>query len=255
MIGRRGSHAPSLVTLVRRALVECGLTAGTTVLVACSGGPDSTALLHALALLREQSGIRVVAHGVDHGLRAEAASELAGVEQLAGALDVPFGVTKVTVVAGGNLQARARGERLDALPAAARAVGATAIATGHTADDRAETVVMRLVRGTGPRGLAVLPPRAGDLVRPLWRATRADVLLHVERHALVTASDPSNANPRFVRTRIRHEIMPLLASLSPRAVQAICALADDMIALELPEPEHAGLTRRQKAEKTRVKKR
>lgn len=244
---RRGSHAPSLLTIVRRALAPCGLDAGTTLLVACSGGPDSTALLHCLALLRARQRLVVVAHGVDHGLRAEAASELDVVERLARDLDVPFGRTSVVVPQGGNLQARARAARYAALREAAAARGATVIATGHTADDRAETVIMRLVRGTGPRGLGVLPPRAADLARPLLRATRADVRLHLDRHRLPTASDPSNENRRFVRVRVRQEVMPILTSISPKAVQAICALADDVLALDLPAGTGADRTRQQRA--------
>ncbi|MFO0615072.1 MAG: tRNA lysidine(34) synthetase TilS [Polyangiaceae bacterium] len=252
MTRARGSHAPSLLTLVRRALSECEIGAGSIVLVACSGGPDSTALLHALTLLRERARFEVRAHGVDHGLRPEAAAELDLVERFAAELGVPFGRSRLAVAPGGNLQERARLARIDALRAAARRVGATTIATGHTADDRAETLLMRLVRGTGPRGLAVLPPRAGDLARPLLRATRADVLLHVQRHGLVTSMDPSNENPRFLRVRVRREVMPLLSSLSPRAVQAICALADDMLALELPPSPDAGMTRRQRAARAKV---
>lgn len=245
----RGSHAPSLLTIVRRALPECGIADGARVLVACSGGPDSTALLHALALLRPRRGsapgFELVAHGVDHGLRVEAAAELDLVARLAAALEVPFGRTRVAIEPGGNLQARARAARYEALRTAASSVRATVIATGHTADDRAETVIMRLVRGTRARGLGVLPPRAGDLVRPLLRATRADVALHLSRHRLEAATDPSNVNPRFVRARVRHEIMPILASLSPKAVQAICALADDVLALHLPDHDDSGKTRQQ----------
>lgn len=244
---KRGSHAPSLLTIVRRALSPCEIPDGSTVLVACSGGPDSTALLHCLALLRARHGLNVVGHGVDHGLRPEAAAELDVVERLARALDVPFERTKVDVQAGGNLQARARTARYAALRAAAAKHGANVIATGHTADDRAETVIMRLVRGTGPRGLGVLPARAGDLARPLLRATRADVRLHLDRHRVDAASDPSNENRRFVRVRVRYEVMPVLGSISPRAVQAICALADDVLALDLPEDATAGRTRQQRA--------
>lgn len=252
--GARGSHAPSLLTIVRRALPACGIEPGSRVLVACSGGPDSTALLHALAILRRTHPAiapELVAHGVDHGLRAEAAAELDLVARLADALDVPFGRTRVALEPGGNLQARARDARYEALRAAASSASATTIATAHTADDRAETVIMRLVRGTGPRGLGVLPPRAGDLARPLVRATRGDVALHLSRHGVESATDPSNANPRFVRARVRHEIMPILASLSPKAVQAICALADDVLALRLPH-DGDGTTRQQRRASSRV---
>jgi tRNA(Ile)-lysidine synthase len=155
------SHPPSLLRLAERLLRDERLIErGNVVLCACSGGPDSTALLHVLGRLRGRFGFHLAAHGVDHGLRPEAAGELELAERVARALGVPFGVTRVSVERGGNLQARARDARRDALRNAAIAAGARLIATGHTADDRAETFLLRLLRGAGPHGLAVLPPSA-----------------------------------------------------------------------------------------------
>lgn len=214
---------------MRRAITEEGLIArGDCVLVACSGGHDSMAMLHALCLAREKLGFTLVAHGVDHGLREAAIVELALAERLALRNEVPWSLTRVTVSAGGNLQERARIARHTALEEARVKNGATSIALGHTMNDRAETLVMRLVRGTGPRGLAVMPLRAAHLIRPILRATREDVLRHLERHHIESADDPSNIDPRFWRTRMRHEVLPLLESLSPRAVQAIASLAEAM---------------------------
>lgn len=232
------SHPPSLVRHAERLVRDERLFArGDVVLCACSGGADSTALLHVLALLRGRLGHALVAHGVDHGLRADAAAELDLARAVAEPLGVPFAVTRVAVALGGNLQARARAARHEALARAAAAVGARVIATGHTADDRAETLLLRLLRGAGPRGLAVLPPRApapvpagADLVRPLLRARRRDVLAHVERHGLAFARDPSNLDPRFTRVRVRREVLPLLEELSPAIVDHLSALAD-MLAL------------------------
>ncbi len=223
------SHPPTLITLVRAALREDRLAPpGSTVLVAVSGGPDSMALLHVLAGLRRKGGFGLFAHGVDHGLRPAAAAELDVAEDFARSLDVPFGRTRVAVPRGGNLQARAREARWTALGAAAARAGADRIATGHHADDRAETMLMRLLRGTGPAGLAVMPPRDGDRIRPMLRARRADVAAHVARHAVPHAVDPSNRDPRFLRARVRHEVMPLMEQLSPRIVEHLCALADRM---------------------------
>ncbi len=254
------SHPPSLRTLVERAARDDGLFArGEIVLCACSGGADSTALLHVLAMLRKRLGHEVVAHGVDHGLRPEAAGELALAQQVAEAAGVPFSITRLHVEPGGNLQARARAARLEALGIAAIHAGASAIATGHTADDRAETLLMRLLRGSGPRGLAVLPPtaplpvalpddlgeRAPVLIRPLLRARRADVLAHVMRHRLQFAHDPSNLDPRFTRVRVRRELVPLLEDLSPRVVDHLCSLADMML-LEADPLAVLGLGRAQR---------
>jgi len=247
------SHPPSLLRLVERCLRdEAAIQRGEVLLVACSGGPDSTALLHALAHLRKKLGHAVVAHGVDHGLRAEAGAELALARQVAEAAGVPFALTRVEVGAGGNLQARARAARFEALARAAEAAGARFLATGHTADDRAETLLLRLLRGAGPRGLAVLPPIAPPiagtvpLIRPLIRARRADVLAHLQRHRLPFAEDPSNRDPRFSRVRVRRELLPLLEELSPRIVEHLAALAD-MLAQEGPGEEAlAGLGRAQR---------
>ena len=259
------SHPPSLLRLVERiARDEALFTRGDIVLCACSGGPDSTALLHALALLRKRVGHEVVAHGVDHGLRPEAAAELDLARRVAEAFGVPFTSTQLHVAPGGNLQARARAARLEALGIAAMSAGAGAIATGHTADDRAETVLMRLLRGSGPRGLAVLPPiaplpvplppafasPAPPLIRPLLRARRADVLAHLLRHRLQFAHDPSNADPRFTRVRVRNELVPLLEDLSPRVVDHLCSLADMMLLEDDPlAPLGLGRAQRQAIER------
>jgi tRNA(Ile)-lysidine synthase len=83
-----------------------------------------------------------------------------------------------------------------------------------------------LLRGTGPAGLAVLPPRSAHLIRPLIRARRTDIVAHVDRHRIPHAHDPTNRDPRFLRSRVRHELLPLLADLSPRIVEHLCELAD-----------------------------
>lgn len=271
------SHPPSLLRLAERLIRDERLFGrGDVVLCACSGGPDSTALLHALALLRRRIGHEVAALGVDHGLRAEAAAELSLAADLCAALSVPFSVTRVSVLPGSNLQARARTERMGALLEGARRAGAGAIATGHTADDRAETFLLRLLRGSGPRGLAVLPPKASFpgpasapapvpapdapdapdaldapdapsvsalseelpvLIRPLLGARRADVMAHLARHSIPYASDPSNLDPRFTRVRVRRELLPLLEELSPNVVEHLTSLADMLGAASTEEPE------------------
>jgi tRNA(Ile)-lysidine synthase len=236
-------HGPSLVTLARRALGDGGeaaLERGAAVLVAVSGGPDSIALLDVMARIAPALGLRVVAHGVDHGLRPEAARELDVAAEVAGARGVPFGRTDVGLAPGGNLHARARVARYRALASAARAEGASVVATAHHADDRAETVLLRLLRGAGATGLAALPARAKldpelggtettlELVRPLLRARRADVLAHLARHHLPFAEDPSNRDPRFLRARVRAELLPLMAELDPGIVTHLEALADEL---------------------------
>jgi tRNA(Ile)-lysidine synthase len=192
------------------------------------------ALLDVLAHLAPKLGYELVAHGVDHGLRAEARAELDLAERHARARGVVFERTRVSLAAGGNLQARARAARYAALEAAARHAGAALIATAHHADDRAETVLLRLLRGSGPRGLGVLPARAKERVRPLLRARRSDILLHLARHDVPFAEDPSNRDRRHLRVRVREELLPLLAELSPGIVAHLNALADALAVTEDP---------------------
>jgi tRNA(Ile)-lysidine synthase len=229
------SHPPSLSTIVRRTLLEeCGPLESRTVLAAVSGGGDSQAMLSVLGRLAPKLGFKLLAHGVDHGLRAEAAAELDLAQALASSLGVPFARTRLSLERGGNLQARARDARYAVLREVAAPHDAL-IATAHHADDRAETVLLRLLRGAGPRGLAVLPPRAQDVIRPLVRAGKHDVLLHLERHCLGFAEDPSNADAAFLRVRVRREALPLLAQLSPQIVRHLNALADALHGSELPD--------------------
>ncbi|MEB2311856.1 MAG: tRNA lysidine(34) synthetase TilS [Sorangiineae bacterium] len=223
------SHPPSLITLAERTLrEECGVRPGERVLVAVSGGADSTALLAVLSRLAPRLRLELEAHGVDHGLRAEAAAELDSAAELARRLGVRFERTILRVEPGGNLQARARHERYTALERARERCRAALIATAHHADDRAETVLLRLLRGAGPRGLAVLPARAGSRIRPLIRARRAAIEAHLGRHGLAFARDPSNQDRRFLRVRVRLDVLPLLEAASPRIVEHLCALADEL---------------------------
>ena len=243
---------PTLLTLAHRLIRDEKLfSRGDVVLCACSGGPDSSALMHALALLRKRLRHELVAVGIDHGLRPEARQELAQCRDLAAELDVPFQVTRVDVMAGGNLQERARIARHTALQEAAEKCSASVIALGHTADDRAETVLMRMLRGSGPRGLAAMPPRGDQmgatlLVRPILRARRGDVMAHIRRHNVSFAADPSNDDLRYLRVRVRRQLIPLLEELSPRIVEHLCDLAEMLERERAADDPLAGLGREQR---------
>ncbi len=225
---------PTLLSLARRLVRDDALwKRADHVLCATSGGPDSMAMLHAAILLRKRLGHELSAVGVDHGLRAAASEELGHARALAAQHDVPFRTIRLRVARGSNLQARAREARHAALQRAAKRAAADVIALGHTADDRAETVILRILRGAGPRGVAAMPSSAAalssrgiPLVRPLLLARRADVMAHLARHDISYADDPSNCDARFLRVRIRHEVLPLLEELSPGIVTHLCALAD-----------------------------
>lgn len=229
----RGSHGPSLLTLAKRTLErDARLAPGAAAVLAVSGGRDSTALLHVMSLLGRRAGYRLLACGVDHGLRAEAARELDGAEALAARVGIPFRRIALQVAPGANLQARAREARFHALEEAAAAFGAHAIATAHHADDRAETFLLRLLQGSGTAGLAVLPPASlghtPPRIRPLIRASRQAIELHLERHGIPYADDPSNDDPRYLRVRVRKELLPWLTSVNPRIVEHLGALADEL---------------------------
>jgi len=234
------SHAPSLATLVRACLTkECGLTEGSRagLVVAVSGGPDSLALADVLATLRRKwTSLGLLVVSVDHGLRPESKAECQHVERFCQARDLPFSSVHVNVSGPGGVQAAAREARYRALEAAADAhFGQEGlIATAHHADDRAETVLLRLLRGVSLEGLGVLPARDERRIRPMVRATRADVLLHCERQKLDAVRDPSNQDRRFLRVRVREELLPLLTELSPQIVVALNTLADEARQLGAP---------------------
>lgn len=206
------------------------LGAGDRVLVAVSGGSDSIGLLLALHELRRKLGIALVAAHVHHGLRgADADADEACAAAAAARLGVPF----VRCDLGGrlqgglpNLEARARRLRYAALRRLAAAHGCTRIATGHTRDDQAETVLMRLVRGAGVGGLAAIRPRRRDgVIRPLLDCRRLAVRAVVEAAGLPYRHDASNDDPRFLRTQVRQRVLPLLAELNPAIAEACAGLA------------------------------
>jgi tRNA(Ile)-lysidine synthase len=226
---RRRSAAPLVLDAVREAAVRRGLLEpGDHVLVGVSGGPDSVALLHALVRLRSELGLELTVCHVHHGLRPEADRDEAFVEALAVRLGCAAKVVRVRVPRGGGRspEEAARLVRHAALARVARGVGAARIALGHTADDQAETVLMRVLQGAGPRGLAGIPVRRGRIIRPLLEVDRASILAYLAAFDLEAVDDATNRDPRFLRNRVRHEILPLLATqVGPRAPQALCRIA------------------------------
>lgn len=213
---------------------------GEAIVIGVSGGPDSTALLLALARLREELGLEITAAHFDHMLRTrqEAEGDHEFVEETCRALKVPF------VFARGDVKRRVRIEkesveeasrylRYRFLAAEAAKAGATAIAVGHTLDDRAETVLLHLVRGTGLDGLAAMAPRARyplgegpDIARPLLTVARAETHRYCHDLGLEPRRDPTNDLPIATRNRVRNELMPLLESFNPRVAEALVRMAD-----------------------------
>jgi tRNA(Ile)-lysidine synthase len=206
--------------------------------VAVSGGPDSVAALLLLRDLRETFGYELVAAHFDHMLRPESGRELEFVRELCGSLDIRCltgegNVREAAERSGGGIEETAREMRYQFLAFLAGKELAPAIATGHTADDQAETILMHVIRGTGVRGLRGMLPRspvpgseAHQLVRPLLALTRADTLEVCRAAGVTPVLDPSNEDPAFLRNRIRHELMPALRSLNPSVDDALLGLAD-----------------------------
>jgi tRNA(Ile)-lysidine synthase len=229
------------VARVRRAVATAAdrravILPGETVLVACSGGPDSTALLDALTRLAPPRGWHLTIAHVDHGLRPGSAGEAEVVAELASTRGLDFRALHVRVEPGGSLQDHARTARHRALREEAARVGAAVIALGHTADDQAETVLMRLLAGASPAGIPAMAERERGLVRPLLRVWRDATIAYCAALGVEPLVDPSNADPRFLRSRIRHEVIPALEAVFPGARRRLVVLADRQRRLL----EHAG---------------
>lgn len=189
---------------------------GDRVLAAVSGGPDSVAMLHALHTQSQQLGITLHIAHINHCLRGkESDADEAFVRELARDLGVDCTVERIDVREAmrrmrlGEEEA-AREVRHAFLQRAATVIGANRIAVGHTSDDRAETVLLNIIRGAGIKGLAAMRPVNGNIVRPLIEASRADVEAYLHEHELVFRTDASNLDTAYARNRVRHELLPLL---------------------------------------------
>jgi tRNA(Ile)-lysidine synthase len=202
-------------------------TPGDRIGVGVSGGPDSVALLAALAELSTELRVELCVLHFNHHLRADADADQECVETVAAALGVPCVVgDSESLHGGGNLEERAREQRYAFFTRAASRHGCARVATGHTADDQAETVLMRLLRGAGADGLAGIPPvRDGFIIRPLLECRRQQVLEFLETRGLPYRADASNFDRRHLRNRVRHEVLPLLSSINPRLPQTLPAMA------------------------------
>src|SRR5256886_7853364 len=212
---REGSAlaAPVVLETVRATLRRHAmLTGGEHVVIGVSGGADSTALLSVLTSLTSAYRLRLSALHVDHRLRPESWRDAEHVQALGARLGVPVDVIPVAVSSNGSLEAAARQARYAALERHANQIGADRIALGHTADDQAETVLMRVLEGAGLRGLAGIPPTRGRIIRPLLDLRRAELTAHLDAVGLAWIEDPTNRDLRFLRNRIRHDLLPLLAT-------------------------------------------
>ena len=223
------ARIPAAVAAVRLA-VRRSLPADGLVLVACSGGADSLALASAARFAGRSVGLVTV----DHGLQEGSASRAAAVAAWAGNSGfAPVDVVTVSVAGlPGGPEAAARTARYEALSSAAARFGAAVVLLGHTRDDQAETVLLALARGAGPRGLAGMPYRKGIFLRPLLDVSRADTRKACAAQGLVPWDDPHNVDPAFARSRVRGAALPALVEALGPAVVANLARSAGQIAAD-----------------------
>lgn len=206
------------------------LPRGATALCAVSGGADSMYLLANLLERREETGCAVVAAHFDHGLRENSGRDAQFVADWCAAHGVTcvLGAGDVAAEAkrqGTGIEETARTLRYAFLQKTAEELGADVIVTAHNADDNAETLLMNLTRGSGLEGLCGIPPRRGNIVRPLLTTTRGEIEAWLTEHDIPHVEDETNADETYTRNFLRHRVMPLLKQINPKAAQHMTAAA------------------------------
>lgn len=205
---------PQIIQRVVRTIDRYGMLAsGESILVGVSGGPDSTALLHILHTVAPSFRLTLAVAHFNHGIRPGAAEEDAVfVQKMADRLNLPFFLGQASVLTpSGSLEEQARDARYAFFKSLMDKHGQTKIALGHHKDDNAEAVLINLLRGSGIRGLAGIPPmRNHGVVRPLIRLSRAEILDYLDKNRIPFVEDATNENQAYLRNRIRHHLMPLL---------------------------------------------
>ena len=212
------------IQAVRAFAREHALLRPGPLLVAVSGGTDSTALLLILRDLVDEHGLILHVAHFDHRARPRAsAADAQYVADLAARCGAPVRVGRAPAKPASEDAARTA--RYEFLRRAAAEVGATAIATGHTMHDQAETVLLHAARGSGLAGIAAMRPSRDGIIRPLLGIGRAETAAVCAAAGIAPREDPSNRSLRFARNRVRHRVLPELAKLNPRAVEALARLA------------------------------
>ena len=229
---------PALSVFERKALKRVKrlrlLSPGDRVVVAVSGGADSVALLHVLFAWRGHLDLTLAVAHVEHGLRGEESLDDARfVEQLTDRLGLPFFLKRLKLKpllrkrTGESVQAVARERRYEQLQAVAREWGGAKVAVGHTQDDQAETVLLSMLRGAGLAGLSGMPARREPgLIRPLLQVSRSEILQYLDEKRCGFRVDSSNESPKYVRNRLRRDLLPLLKTFNPGVVSVLSRQAD-----------------------------
>lgn len=204
---------------------------GDGIVIGVSGGPDSVSLLDLLSRLRKSRDLRLFVAHLNHQLRGLASDEdQQFVSDLAASMDLAYFSENVVLPNGGSPEEAARDARLAFFKRVLRTAGASRIALGHTRSDQAETVLMRLIRGAGPTGLGgIRPIRDGIWIRPLLGVSRQQIQSYVEHRNLHVRHDVSNTETRFLRNRIRHLLLPVIASDYNPSIEAALARSAEII--------------------------
>lgn len=197
------------------------LSMGDGILLAVSGGPDSVALLHVLFSLSKETGFEIAVAHLEHGIRGEESrGDLIFVKEQSETLGLSFYsesvVTEEVRKRDESLEEAARRVRYDYLVTLLHRTGLNKIATGHTLDDNIETLLFRLITGTGPQGARGILPKSGKIVHPLLSVTREEIIDYLSRHDIGYRTDETNFDRRYPRNRIRHEVVPVLKETNVR---------------------------------------
>jgi tRNA(Ile)-lysidine synthase len=210
----------------------------TTIILAVSGGADSITLLHVMAQLRERLAVQLHVATLNHGLRPDAADDVAYVQHITKRLDVPVSaetvdVSQLSQTLNIGIEAAGRAARYDFFARVAQQIGTTTIATAHHADDQTETILMHIIRGAGVQGLIGMQPKAPypdypelTLIRPLLFVRRPEIEAYCDEHQLEPRHDATNQDTVFLRNNIRHAILPRMRELNPQIDRAFAQLAD-----------------------------
>ncbi len=231
---------------------ESLLQPNSRLVVAVSGGPDSTALLHILARLATPLAVELVAVYVDHGLRpAEVPAEEQLVRECAGRLGLPWEVVRVAtateaVARKWSVEQAARELRYQALARIQEKYDAAALAVAHTADDQVEELLLRLLRGSSRKALSGMQVSSRGIIRPLLSVFKHQIYAYLEERQIVFCQDSSNRDPAYLRNRIRHQLLPLLEQEYDQGIRKALLKT----AANLSEDEHylAGVVEQLQAE-------
>ena len=224
------------------------LKRGDSILVGLSGGPDSVALLHLLLELRHFYGLKISAVHINHGLRKSADTDEYFVKNMCSGLQIPLNIARLKMAKAqqkGSIEELARKKRLQHFARLAKRKKISALALGHHQDDLAETVLMRLIRGTGLLGMqAILPKRKLNgllIIRPLLQTSREQINAYLRVNKIKSRQDPTNRQTHFLRNKIRHKLIPLLEKEYKTNITAVLSRLAQTAAIDYEHLNKEGL--------------